>query len=233
MPQKQEVLIVLDDPSPSEDVSGDGRSQTTITPLINLPQCLLDLDIQQKPVADEVSQSKAALGGLNLLDSQSILPESPAEQKEKPELPPLRSDPLKQPARFASAPKQSAPIFIYFLSSGPRCIALFDYEGEEDVELTFSQGDIIALQELIGQEWGRGQIHGRVGIFPLNFAQVVEPLPPSAPTTGEAVIGEPRESMCIADVAMVTKCCQGDDIETKLCLMQTLIVGCCGFVCFF
>ncbi|XP_056883537.1 SH3 domain-containing protein 19-like isoform X3 [Takifugu flavidus] len=164
---KQEVLIVLDDPSPSEDVSGDGRSQTTITPLINLPQCLLDLDVQQKPVADEVSQSKAALEGLNLLDSQSILPESPAEQKEKSEPPPL---------------------------SGPRCVALFDYEGEEDDELTFSQGDVIALQELVGQEWGRGQIHGRVGIFPLNFAQVVEPLPPSAPTTGEAVIAsqEPK-----------------------------------------
>lgn len=107
------------------------------------------------------------------------------------------------------------------MSSGPRCVALFDYEGEEDDELTFSQGDVIALQELVGQEWGRGQIHGRVGIFPLSFAQVVEPLPPSAPTTGEAVIGEPRESMRIASVAMVTKCCHGGDIETKLCLMQT------------
>lgn len=92
------------------------------------------------------------------------------------------------------------------MSSGPRCVALFDYEGEEDDELTFSQGDVIALQELVGQEWGRGQIHGRVGIFPLSFAQVVEPLPPSAPTTGEAVIGKPRESMCIA------KCCHGYQI---------------------
>lgn len=108
-------MIVLDDPSQSEDVSDDGSSQTTITPLINLPQCLLDLDIQQKPVVDEVSQSKTALEGLNLLDSQSILPEPPTEQKEKPELPPLRSDPLKQPARFASWPKQSATIFCLCL----------------------------------------------------------------------------------------------------------------------
>lgn len=113
MPQKQEVLIVLDDPSPSEDVSGDGRSQTTITPLINLPQCLLDLDVQQKPVADEVSQSKAALEGLNLLDSQSILPESPAEQKEKPEAPPLRSDPLKQVCLRAEAERSNLFIFIF------------------------------------------------------------------------------------------------------------------------
>lgn len=70
--------------------------------------------------------------------------------------------------------------------SGPRCVALFDYEGEEDDELTFSKGDVIALQQLVGQEWGRGQIHGRVGIFPLNFAKVVEPLPQSVPSAGEA-----------------------------------------------
>lgn len=105
MLQKQEVLIVLDGPSPSEDVSGDGRSQTTITPLINQSQCLLDLDIQPKSVADEDSQSKAALEGLN----QSILPESPAELKEKPEPPPLRSD---QPPR----PQTNRQICIHKLS---------------------------------------------------------------------------------------------------------------------
>lgn len=91
----------------------------------------------------------------------------PAEQKEQPDPPPV---------------------------SGPRCVALFDYEGEEDDELTFSQGDVIALLELIGQEWGRGQIHGRIGIFPLNFTEVVEP--PPQPSPGETPVtessGEPK-----------------------------------------
>lgn len=75
--------------------------------------------------------------------------------------------------------------------SGPRCVALFDYEGEKDDELTFSQGDVIALQELVGQEWGRGQIHGRVGVFPLSFTKVVEPLPQSVPSAGE--VPDPTE----------------------------------------
>lgn len=66
------------------------------------------------------------------------------------------------------------------MRSGPRCVALFDYEGEEEDELTFSQGDVIGLLEHTGQEWGRGQIHGRVGIFPLNFTKMVEPLPQSS-----------------------------------------------------
>lgn len=79
------------------------------------------------------------------------------------------------------------------LCSGPRCVALFDYEGEDDAELTFSQGDVIALLELVGDEWGRGQIHGRAGIFPLNFTEVVEPLPELTSTSGETSEQEATE----------------------------------------
>lgn len=70
MSQKQEVLIVLDDPSPapSEHLSGEGKSQTTVTPLINESLCLLDLDTQPDPVPKQDSQSKPALEGLS--DSQ-------------------------------------------------------------------------------------------------------------------------------------------------------------------
>ncbi|XP_041841093.1 SH3 domain-containing protein 19-like isoform X3 [Melanotaenia boesemani] len=160
-----EVLIVLDDPSPapSELLSVEGKGQTTIPSLINPSQCLLDLETQPEPVQNEDSQLKPALEGLSLSDTQvlihlSILPEPPVEQKEQPDPPPI---------------------------SGPRCIAMFDYEGEEEDELTFSQGDVIALIELLGQEWGRGQIHGRIGIFPLSFTEVVEPLPQPALSPGE------------------------------------------------
>ncbi|KAI9524391.1 hypothetical protein NQZ68_018074 [Dissostichus eleginoides] len=155
--EKQEVLIVLDDPSPSEDQSDEGKSQTAV---IDLSQSLLDLDSQPEPAPDQESQSKSDLEGLSLSDSQSILPVESSEQKEQLNPPPV---------------------------SGPRCVALFDYEGEEEDELTFSQGDVIALLELIGQDWGRGQIHGRIGIFPLNFAEVVEP-PEEKPTTTESTV---------------------------------------------
>lgn len=86
--------------------------------------------------------------------------------------------------------------------SGPRCVAQFDYEGEDEDELTFSQGDVIALLELIGQEWARGEIHGRVGIFPLSFTEVVEPLvqsgSPSAEMTSKT--GEPQMHRCNANI---------------------------------
>ncbi|XP_068164968.1 SH3 domain-containing protein 19-like isoform X2 [Antennarius striatus] len=110
-------------------------------------------------VRTDDSLSKPALEDLGQSESKvhkSILLLPPSEQKELPDAPPI---------------------------SGPRCVALFDYEGEQNDELTFSQGDVIALLELIGQEWGRGQIHGRMGMFPLSFTQVVEALPQATPPT--------------------------------------------------
>ncbi|KAG7221921.1 hypothetical protein INR49_016947 [Caranx melampygus] len=62
--------------------------------------------------------------------------------------------------------------------SGPRCMARFDFEGEHSDELSFSEGDVIHLKEYIGQEWARGQVGSSTGIFPLNFVEVIEDLPP-------------------------------------------------------
>ncbi|KAM8898184.1 uncharacterized protein AB9W97_009223 isoform 2-T2 [Spinachia spinachia] len=155
---KQEVLIVLDDPPPSEHPMGEGGIQTVTDP----PQCLLDVDTQPEAPPDQDGQSKPSWQGLGLSESQSILP---VEPKEQPDPPP---------------------------DSGPRCVALFDYEGEEEDELTFSQGDIIGLLQLVGAEWGRGQIHGRVGVFPLNFVEVVEP-PGRKPTATQSAVAGSTE----------------------------------------
>lgn len=185
---KQEVLIVLDDPSPSpsEHPPGERHNQNTTTPLINISQCLLDLDPKPESVPDQDNQSKPALEDRSLSGSESIIPVQPAELKEQPDSPPV---------------------------SGPRCVALLDHEGEEEDELTFSQGDVIALLELIGQEWGRGQIHGRIGKFPLNFTEVVEPLPRSVTELGET------DKPALTDTAMTEnsgiKTSQGSNSETE------------------
>lgn len=167
---KQEVLIVLDDPNPApaeSQRSDKGKDQSGVAPIISSTQCLLDLDPQPELGRDQEGESKTAIDDLNQSDFQSILPVPPAELKERPDPPAV---------------------------SGPRCVALFDYEGEDDAELTFSQGDVIALLELVGDEWGRGQIHGRAGIFPLNFTEVVEPLPEPTSTSGETSKQEATQS---------------------------------------
>lgn len=60
---------------------------------------------------------------------------------------------------------------------GPRCVARFDFEREQGDELSFFEDDVIQLKEYIGEEWARGEVNGHVGIFPLNFVEVIEDLP--------------------------------------------------------
>ncbi|XP_048456884.1 SH3 domain-containing protein 19 isoform X2 [Rhincodon typus] len=63
------------------------------------------------------------------------------------------------------------------LLRGPRCVARFDYEGDQADELTFFEGDVIALKEYVCEEWARGQLKGCSGTFPLNFVEIIEDLP--------------------------------------------------------
>lgn len=68
------------------------------------------------------------------------------------------------------------------VNSGPRCVARFSFEAEHSDELAFSEGDVIQLEEYIGQEWARGKLGTVVGIFPLNFVDIIEDLPAQAPS---------------------------------------------------
>ncbi|KAE8300322.1 SH3 domain-containing protein 19 ADAM-binding protein Eve-1 EEN-binding protein [Larimichthys crocea] len=82
----------------------------------------------------------------------------------------LSNSPKPLPERKAKPPPATV--------SGPRCVARFDFEGEHTDELSFSEGDVIQLKEFVGQDWARGQIGNLTGIFPLNFVEIIEDLPP-------------------------------------------------------
>lgn len=62
---------------------------------------------------------------------------------------------------------------------GPRCVARFEYIGDQKDELSFSEGEVIILTEYVNEEWGRGEIRDRSGIFPLNFVELVGDHPTS------------------------------------------------------
>lgn len=57
-------------------------------------------------------------------------------------------------------------------------MARFDFEGEHSDELSFSEGDVIQLKEYMGEDWARGKLGVLTGIFPLNFVEIIEDLPP-------------------------------------------------------
>ncbi|XP_058138088.1 SH3 domain-containing protein 19 isoform X2 [Dasypus novemcinctus] len=62
---------------------------------------------------------------------------------------------------------------------GPRCVARFEYIGDQRDELSFSEGEIILLKEYVNEEWARGELRDKTGIFPLNFVELVEDQPTS------------------------------------------------------
>uniref|UniRef100_A0A8D2KUG3 SH3 domain containing 19 n=1 Tax=Varanus komodoensis TaxID=61221 RepID=A0A8D2KUG3_VARKO len=59
---------------------------------------------------------------------------------------------------------------------GPRCIARFEYIGDQKDELSFSEGEIIILKKYVNEEWAKGELRGTTGIFPLNFVEKNFPL---------------------------------------------------------
>ncbi|XP_067153912.1 SH3 domain-containing protein 19 isoform X4 [Apteryx mantelli] len=63
------------------------------------------------------------------------------------------------------------------LYRGPRCVARFEYIGDQKDELSFSEGETIILKEYVNEEWAKGELGGTSGIFPLNFVEVIEDLP--------------------------------------------------------
>ncbi|NWI85849.1 SH319 protein, partial [Pitta sordida] len=60
---------------------------------------------------------------------------------------------------------------------GPRCVARFEYIGDQKDELSFSEGETIILKEYVNEEWAKGELRGTSGIFPLNFVEIIEDLP--------------------------------------------------------
>lgn len=87
-------------------------------------------------------RSTAATSSVNYPKS---LPQSPREERPTSPPPPTRSD----------VPKKMR--------------GLYDFETTAEEELPFKRGDVINVVECLYAEWWKGELRGRVGIFPVNY----------------------------------------------------------------
>ncbi|CAG7722900.1 unnamed protein product [Allacma fusca] len=74
-------------------------------------------------------------------------------------------------------PNMLASLASATLPHDPTCQALYDFDAENQGELSFKEGDIIRLSTRIDENWYEGTLNGRSGYFPVTYVQIIVPLP--------------------------------------------------------
>ena len=56
----------------------------------------------------------------------------------------------------------------------------FDYEAENEDELNLTEGDMVKVLDQEEEGWWKGELKGKIGVFPSNFVELVKGPPPGA-----------------------------------------------------
>ncbi|ORX61646.1 SH3-domain-containing protein [Hesseltinella vesiculosa] len=90
----------------------------------------------------------------------------------------LDSQNLPSPASHFSAPSAPPPPSY---PSNDSVEAIYDFNGANANDLSFKQGDIIEVLDRVNNDWWRGRLHGREGLFPCNYVKKLESNEKKAP----------------------------------------------------
>ncbi|TPX67892.1 hypothetical protein SpCBS45565_g03515 [Spizellomyces sp. 'palustris'] len=93
--------------------------------------------------------------------------------------------------RFAKTPSSQPAQQPKPVQTGPKVLfqvrALYDFPGAEEGELRLQRGEFINVYDATTfQEWWKGEIRGRIGIFPSNYVEKVEGPGSTAAAVAEA-----------------------------------------------
>ncbi|CAB3978106.1 SH3 domain-containing kinase-binding 1-like [Paramuricea clavata] len=127
----------------------------------------LGLGLTQDALSKVKLRKSPAGGGGNNIQK----PEKPSEPSELPKRLSMKRNPPKIPE--SDKPPKAA-------SKGKeRAVVEFEYEGEQNDELTLHVGDVVTILEKdVNEGWSKGELNGKIGLFPDNFVKL---LPPEQP----------------------------------------------------
>lgn len=87
--------------------------------------------------------------------------------------------------------------------------------GCDEGELALEDGDVIKLLSRVGNEWLKGELHGKEGIFPAAFVEVIEDLPEDQESSRDT---DSMETLAIFDFEG-----QDGDLSFQVCLFCFLM----------
>jgi len=98
---------------------------------------------------------------------------SPPRAPSPPPQEPVRapSPPPQEPVKAASPPPQ--PVVQPEAADGLCARAIFDYQAEDEDELTFDPGELITQIDMFDEGWWKGCCRGVEGIFPANYVELI------------------------------------------------------------
>lgn len=64
---------------------------------------------------------------------------------------------------------------VWIYTAKEVCVALFPYEAVNSDELSLAEGDIVTIlsREVEDKGWWKGELKGKIGVFPDNFVQIM------------------------------------------------------------
>ncbi|GAA6054704.1 hypothetical protein JCM3770_000039 [Rhodotorula araucariae] len=97
----------------------------------------------------------------------------------------------RSPSPVRAAPPAREPAG----TAGPKFVrGLYNFDGETADELPFRRGETVRVLERVSDEWWRGELRGRIGIFPTNY---VEELPDEPSLSGVPAYQQSQQSLSV------------------------------------
>ncbi|EYC19778.1 hypothetical protein Y032_0023g711 [Ancylostoma ceylanicum] len=80
--------------------------------------------------------------------------------------------PCDEPATVVTSSQSKAQSHPLDSSQGLTAVAIYDYQKNDDDEISFEPDDIITNIEQIDAGWWRGVCNGQYGLFPANYVEL-------------------------------------------------------------